>query len=189
MWRLRSGAENLFSRDRVDRDLDDEVRSYEHMLRDENAETGNEAGRSAKGGTNGNGRTGTIERRSARRASRCVVRIAAAGFAIRDSNAAEKSGFRRDRDFDARTRNWSEHGDLQRDSRRAVAGAAISRSIATCDGARHRGRPADGFNFVSGLSRFSRAKFFAGECGRVHDARFDSWWHRSFRTRAKRNGV
>ena len=51
MWRLKSSAQNLFSRDRLNRDLDDEVRSYEHMLRDENAEQGmkpDEARRAAR---------------------------------------------------------------------------------------------------------------------------------------------
>ncbi len=149
MWRLRSGAENLFSRDRVDRDLDDEVRSYAHMLRDENAERGmkpDEARRMARMEMGGPEQL-KEEVRGARAGAWFESRDA--GFAIRDADAAEESGFRRDRDSDARAGNRSEHGDLQRDSRSPFAGAAVSRSIANRDGARHRSRPADGFDFVS----------------------------------------
>ncbi len=51
MWRLRSGAQNLLRRERVERELEEEVRGYESMLRDENAKRGmktDEARRAAR---------------------------------------------------------------------------------------------------------------------------------------------
>src|SRR5579862_8848325 len=40
MSRIQFELRNLFQRDRVERELDDEVRGYEQMLRDENAKQG-----------------------------------------------------------------------------------------------------------------------------------------------------